>query len=93
MRTLNFDDHQTACTEPARQPGAITPGPLDPDLLNHAVGLRPRQERREPRWRRRDTAGAQPPTELIERHPNVLIGVRVDPDRDPNLSVLSIAAV
>ena len=31
--------------------------------------------------------------QLVERHPNVLIGVRVDPDRDPNLTVLRIAAV
>jgi hypothetical protein len=93
VRTLNFDNRQTTRAEPASQSSSITPGSLDADLLKHAVGIRPRQERREPRWRRRNTAGAQAPTELIERHPDVLIGVRVDPDRDPNLTVLSIAAV
>jgi hypothetical protein len=90
---LNFDDGQAARTEPARQPGPVTPGPLDPDLLNRPEVTRPRQERREASGRRRDAAGAQAPTELIERHPDVLVGVRVDTDRDPNLTVPSIAAV
>jgi len=31
---LDFDDGQPTRTEPARQPGAIAPGSLDPDLLN-----------------------------------------------------------
>ena len=89
---LDFDDGHAARTEPARQPGAVTPGPLDPDLLDHPEVTRPRQERREASGRRRDAAGSQAPTELIERHPDVLIGMGIDTDRDPNLVVLSIAA-
>jgi len=90
---LNFDDGQAARTEPASQPGAIAPGSLDPDLLNRPELTRPRQERREASGRRRDTAGSRAPTELVERHFDVLVGVRVDTDRDPNLTVPTIAAV
>ena len=62
------------------------------DLLKHAVCIRPRQERCEPRWRRRNTAGAQAPTDLIERHADMLIGVGVHTDRASNFTLLSIAA-
>jgi hypothetical protein len=79
--------------EPARQPGAIAAGPLDPDLLDHPEVTCPRQERSEARRRRWDTPGSQAPAELIERHPDVLIGVGVDTDCDPNLAIVSRAAV
>jgi len=90
---FDFDDGQATRTQPASQPGAITPGSLDPDLLDHPEVTCPRQERREARRRRRDTPGSQAPAELIERHPDVLIGMGVDTDCDPNLTVPSIAAV
>jgi hypothetical protein len=91
--TLDFDDGQATHTEPASQAGAITPGPLDPDSLNHPEVTGPRQERREASGRRRDAAGSQAPAELVEGHADVLIGVGVDTDRDSDLVILSIAAV
>ena len=91
--TLDFDDGQTTRTEPARQPGTVTPRSLDPDLLNFSEVTRPRQEHREARRRRRDAAGAQAPAELIQRYRDMLLGVGVDPDRHPNLAVPRIAAI
>jgi hypothetical protein len=91
-RTLDFDDRHAMRSKPARQPGTITPGALDPDLFHYPEARRPRQQLGAARGRRRDTPGAQPSAKLVERHSDVLIGVRVDPDGDPNLAVLGSAA-
>ena len=42
---------------------------------------------------RRDAPGPQAPPDLVERHADVQVGVGVNPDRDSDPAVLSIAAV
>jgi hypothetical protein len=90
--TLDLDDDHPADSEPASQAGAVAPGPLDPDPLDHPKAARPRQERREPGRRRRDTPGSQAPTELIERHADVLIDMRIDANRDADFAIPRIAS-
>jgi hypothetical protein len=93
VRALDFDDHQTTRAEPAGQPGAVTPGPFDAKPLERAKRPCPRHELGEPCGRRRDTPGTQASAELIERHPDVLITVRVDTHRDSDLIIPNIVVI
>jgi hypothetical protein len=92
MRALDLNDRQPTGPEPAREPGPIAAGPLDPDLLDHPERLRPRHQLGKAGRGRRDTPRTQASTELVERHPDMEIGVRIDADRDPSRSIRGIAA-
>jgi hypothetical protein len=82
IRSVHLDYGESAPAQPARQAGAVAPGPLNPDPLDRAVRACPGQKRRIAGRSRVDLAGAEELSSMVEHSGDVLIGVGVDPYRD-----------